>query len=236
MSNRATFALLAALSYLSVTAPATAQTVVGADSGIGKYNRLRSMSARPAVAVPASTPNLFGTAAIAAGVTFYDARFRRVSDKDRDHPLVREIASRLTGLGPDAQLAAAQAEVLRRVRWSHDLDNMRVADFWSNAGETLERGTGDSEDIAIVTMQVLKAAGWSPRDLYLSIGRSRKAGAHVVLVARSGDSFMLLDDKIGHPLPARSGQDFAPVLTVGYGKSWVHGRRIAGIGGRLGAR
>jgi predicted transglutaminase-like cysteine proteinase len=236
MSNRATFALLAAVGYLLFSAPATAQVLIGADSDNGKYNRLRTISARPAVAVPANAPNLFGTTAIAAGVTFYDARFRRVSDQDGDHPLVREIASRLAGLYRDAQLAAAQAEVLRRVRWSHDLDNMRVADFWSNAGETLERGTGDSEDIAIVTMQVLKAAGWSQRDLYLTIGRSRRAGAHVVLVARSGDGFTLLDDKIGQPLPARSGQDFTPVLTVGYGKSWVHGRRVAGVAGRLGAR
>lgn len=236
MPIRATFALVAALSILPISTPTAAQTLVGADSATAKYNRLRTTAARPAIAVPASAPNLFGTAAIAAGVTFYDARFRRVSDKDRDHPLVREIAAGLVGLDPQAQLAAAQAEVLRRVRWTHDLDNMRVADFWSNAGETLERGTGDSEDIAIATMQVLKAAGWAPRDLYLSIGRSRKAGAHVVLVARSGDGFLLLDDKVGHPLPARSGQDFAPVLTVGYGKSWVHGRRVAGFGGRLGAR
>jgi predicted transglutaminase-like cysteine proteinase len=236
MSIKTVFALLATFPIFLLDAPAQAQTVVGADSGFAKYNRLRTTAARPAVAVPASAPNLFGTTAIAAGVTFYDARFRRVSDKDRDHPLVREIATLLAGLSPEAQLAAAQSEVLKRVRWTHDLENMRVADFWSEAGETLERGTGDSEDIAIATMQVLKAAGWAPRDLYLSIGRSRKSGAHVVLVARSGDQFMLLDDKVGHPLRASAGQDFSPVLTVGWGKSWVHGRRIGGLGGRLGAR
>lgn len=236
MSTKATFALLAALPFLCLASPGPAQTLVGADSGNAKYNRLRTTAARSAIAIPASAPNLFGTAAVAAGVTFYDARFRRVSDKDRDHPLVREIAARLAGLDPQAQLAAAQAEVLKRVRWTHDLDNMRVADFWSEAGETLERGTGDSEDIAIVTMQVLKAAGWAPRDLYLSIGRSRKTGAHVVLIARNGDQFMLLDDKIGQPLRASAGHDFSPVLTVGYGKSWIHGRRVSGIGGRFGAR
>lgn len=235
MPTRPTLALLAAFSLIPLSS-ASAQLVVGADSQPGRYNRLQSIASRNAVAVPASAPSLFGTTAIAAGVTFYDARFRRVSERDRDHPLVREIAAPLAGLTPAAQLAAAQAEVLGRVRWSHDLENMRVADFWSEAGETLERGTGDSEDIAIATMQVLKAAGWAPRDLYLSIGRSRTAGAHVVLVAHSADGFWLIDDKIGRPVPARSGQDFSPVLTVGYGKSWVHGRRIAGIGGRAGAR
>jgi predicted transglutaminase-like cysteine proteinase len=42
---------------------------------------------------------------------------------------------------------------------------MGVADFWANAGETLRRGTGDAEDIAIAKMQVLKAAGFDPKDL-----------------------------------------------------------------------
>jgi hypothetical protein len=32
---------------------------------------------------------------------------------------------------------------------------MKVADLWANAGETLERGAGDSEDIAVVEMLVL---------------------------------------------------------------------------------
>lgn len=204
---------------------ATAQTVIGADSDLGRYNRLRQYGSRaPAVFAPAS-PDVLGTAAIAAGVTFYDARFRRVSNTDRDHPLVKALAAPLDGLSPEAQLFRAQAEVLAKVRWSHDLDNMRVADFWSNAGETLERGKGDSEDIAIVTMQVLKAAGFDERNLYISIGRDRKVGQHIVLLARTESGFMLLDDRIGHPVAARGGQNFTPIFTVGLGKSWIHGRR-----------
>lgn len=113
---------------------------------------------------------------------------------------------------------------------------MRVADFWSNAAETLERGTGDSEDIAIVQMQVLKAAGFDPRDLYISIGRHRRAGSHVVLLARTASGFIALDDKVGQPMPATSAAQFTPVMTIGYGKSWIHGRRIGGIASRAGAR
>ena len=46
-------------------------------------------------------------------------------------------------------------------------------------------GAGDSEDIAIVKMQALKLAGWNPRDLYISIGREKGVGAHIVLLART---------------------------------------------------
>ena len=57
----------------------------------------------------------------------------------------------------------SSSEVNQRVRWMHDLDNMGVGDFWANAGETLRRGTGDSEDIAIVKMQVLEGGRLQPK-------------------------------------------------------------------------
>ena len=98
---------------------------------------------------PAS-PDVFGTVALKAGVTFYDARFRRVAAADARDPLVERLAAGAANLDPMAKLRLIQAEVNRRVRWMPDLDNMGVADFWANAGETLKRGTGDSEDIAIV--------------------------------------------------------------------------------------
>lgn len=213
-----------------------AQTVVGPDSAPGRYNRLRDISVRPAVSIVPARPDVFGTAAVGAGVTFYDARFRRVSLADRDHPQILELAQTLRGLAPEQQLSAAQAAVLKRVRWTHDLENMRVADFWSNAAETLERGTGDSEDIAIVIMQVLKAAGFDPRDLYISIGRHRRAGTHVVLLARTPSGFMMVDDRVGQPVAATSEAMFTPVMTIGQGKSWIHGRRVAGMTARASAR
>jgi len=215
---------------------ASGQTVVGRDSVAGKYNRLRDISIRPATAIAPQRPDVFGTAAVGAGVTFYDARFRRVSQADRDDPAILAMAAKLAGMTPEQKLAAVQSMVLKQVRWSHDLENMRVADFWSNAAETLDRGTGDSEDIAIVEMQVLKAAGFDPRDLYISIGRHRRAGSHIVLLARTPSGFMALDDRVGRPMDASSVAQFTPVMTIGYGKSWIHGRRIAGIASRAGAR
>ena len=231
-SGRILIALIAG-SFASST---IAQTVVGPDSAPGRYNRLRDISVRPAASITPARPDVFGTTAIGAGVTFYDARFRRVSLADRDHPEILKLAGPLRGLPAEQQLAAAQAAVLKRVRWTHDLDNMRVADFWSNAAETLERGTGDSEDIAIVVMQVLKAAGFDPRDLYISIGRHRRAGTHAVLLARTPSGFMMIDDRVPQPVAAIGEATFTPVMTIGYGKSWIHGRRIAGMTARAGAR
>jgi predicted transglutaminase-like cysteine proteinase len=174
-----------------------------------------------------NSPDVFGTVAVNAGVTFYDARFRRVAATDSKDPLVLSLAAAASGLDTVGKLQMVQHEVNKRVRWMHDLDNMGVADFWANAGETLRRGTGDSEDIAIAKMQVLKAAGFSPKDLYLSIGRHNVRGAHVLLLARTTAGFFVLDDTLQDiSTPAQHGR-FTPIMTLGQGMSWIHGRRVA---------
>lgn len=228
--------VMLAITGAFIASSAVGQTVVGPDSTPSKFNRLRELSARPVTANAPVSPDVFGTAAIGAGVTFYDARFRRVALADRNDPAILAIADRLRGLSPVEQLETVQREVLSRVKWASDLDNMRVADFWSNAGETLVRGTGDSEDIAIVQMQALKAAGFNSRDLYISIGRQKPVGGHIVLLARTPDGFMVLDDRVGRPMLAQSNRQFTPVLTIGEGKSWIHGRRVGGMSKHASAR
>ena len=227
--------ICATLAIACLASAAPAQTVVGRESVAGKYNRLRDIGVRPQNALAPATPDVFGTAAVGAGVTFYDARFRRVANADKMHPMVLEIADSIRTMGPEQQLAAVHSAVKQRVRWAHDLDTMKVADLWANAGETLERGAGDSEDIAVVEMQVLKAAGWNQRDLYISIGREKGIGSHIVLLAKAPSGFYVLDDKADRPMATSQYGKFTPILTLGEGKSWVHGRRISG-GGRLSAR
>ena len=226
-----------AAACLAAAAPLMAESVtVGPDAQASRFNRLRDMSVRQQLAVPPASPDVFGTVAVGAGVTFYDARFRRVSMTDRTHPMVVALAQGLQGLTREQQLATVQSEVRARVRWASDLDTMKVADLWANAGETLERGAGDSEDIAVVEMQALKLAGWNPRDLYISIGREKSVGAHVVLLARAPSGFYVLDDRAPAPMRAQENGRFTPILTLGEGKSWVHGRRVSGVAGRLSAR
>jgi len=178
------------------------------------------------LARPAS-PDVFGTVAVNAGVTFYDARFRRVAATDARDPLVMRLAAGAANLDPIAKLRLVQQEISHSVRWAHDLDNMGVADFWANAGETLRRGTGDAEDIAIAKMQVLKAAGFDPKDLYISVGRHSSRGAHILLLARTASGFFALDDRDGI-IPAAQNSRFTPIMTIGQGMSWIHGRRVGG--------
>ncbi|MFL6722762.1 MAG: transglutaminase-like cysteine peptidase [Sphingomicrobium sp.] len=204
----------------SPSTPNTSRQVVIHTSGLP----LRK-SSRPLMLDQPASPDVFGTVALNAGVTFYDARFRRVASTDIKDPMVAQLAAAAAGLDPIAKLRLVQHEVNSRIRWQHDLDNMGVADFWANAGETLRRGTGDSEDIAIVKMQVLKAAGFSPKDLYISIGRHNVRGAHILLLARTTSGFYVLDDMNPELITPAQNNRFTPIMTLGQGMSWIHGRR-----------
>jgi predicted transglutaminase-like cysteine proteinase len=176
-----------------------------------------------------SSPNIFGTVALDAGVTPYGARWRRVSAADERDPRVRALGAMVVAAtnDPVARLALVQSEVSKRVRWSRDLDVYRVSDYWAHAGETLTRGAGDSEDIAVVKMQILKAAGFAPRDIYLSVGRDRQRGADSQLLVRVGSQFYALDDREPRPVLANSRQQFVPIFTLGKNSAWIHGSRVA---------
>ena len=202
------------------SSPATYQPLVVDRSRLPVRKAGRSL-----VLANPDSPNVFGTVALNAGVTLYDARFRRVASADARDPLIMRLAAGAANLDPVGKLRMIQEEVGRRVRWAHDLDNMGVSDFWANAGETLRRGTGDSEDIAIVKMQALKAAGFNPKDLYISIGRHSTRGAHIMLLAKTAGGFFMLDDQEGM-VPATNRGRFTPIMTVGQGMSWIHGRRV----------
>jgi predicted transglutaminase-like cysteine proteinase len=174
-------------------------------------------------------PDIYGTVALNAGVTAYGARWRRVSAADEFDPRIRALGAFVSSgsFDPMERLAVVQAEVAKRVRWSRDLDTYRIADYWAQAGETLTRGAGDSEDIAILKMQVLKAAGFPARDIYLSVGRDQVRGADTMLLVRVGSQFFALDDREPRPVLAHARRQFVPIITLGKNSAWLHGRRIA---------
>ncbi len=176
---------------------------------------------------PAS-PDVFGTVALDAGVTVYGARWRRVSAADLKDPRLADIAAAAAGHDPVAKLTLVQTAVRRRINWRRDLDSYRVSDYWAQAGETLNRGHGDGEDIAILKMQILKRAGFAARDLYLSVGRDSARGADTLLLVRVGDRFYALDDRSDRPLTETEYGQFVPVITLGKDSAWLHGTRYMG--------
>lgn len=172
-------------------------------------------------------PDVLGTATLNAGVTIYNARFRRVAADSLADPRVMAIAATLRGLPPEAMLAAAKRAVEARVGFTTDLDAMGVSDYWDEASDTLRRGKGDGEDIAIAEMQVLRAAGYDPDSLWISVGRHKIIGVHSVLFAKTPSGFVMLDATERAPLEVsgRGAGRFVPIFSIGTHGAMVHGVR-----------
>ncbi len=171
-------------------------------------------------------PDLFGTVALQVGHTPLDARWRAVEHASLTGAPAR-FAAALKGAGPSEQLRRVNRYVNSRVQYEDDQRRFGRADVWSSANETLRAGRGDCEDYAIAKLQILRAAGFNGRDLYLSIVRDlvRRAD-HAVVVARASGHMYVLDDGTSEVLDARVVSDYRPMLTFASYGEWTHGYRM----------
>jgi predicted transglutaminase-like cysteine proteinase len=174
-------------------------------------------------AVRDGSPNIFGTVALKVAHTRLDSSWRSVADS----PVTGAPAAYARSLRGLDRLEIAQrvnSYVNRRVRYTEDVVQYGVEDYWAPADQTLRRGRGDCEDYAIAKLQMLREAGFAPRDLYLVLVKDlvRRAD-HAILVARAGDRLLLLDDGTDRVLDTQSVSDYRPVLTFASYGTWTHG-------------
>lgn len=171
-------------------------------------------------------PDLFGTVALEVGHTPLDARWRAVEHASLAGAPAR-FAAALKKVAPAEQLRLVNRYVNDRVQYEDDQHRFGRADVWSSANDTLRSGRGDCEDYAIAKLQMLRAAGFNQRDLYLSIVHDlvRRAD-HAVVVARADGHMYVLDDGTSEVLDARVVTDYRPMLTFASYGEWTHGYRI----------
>ncbi len=86
--------------------------------------------------------------------------------------------------------------VNNRVRQLTDTQIFGAAEVWTRSG-TGAGSVGDCEDIAIEKRFALVAGGFAPERLSFAVVYSPAAGLHTVLVARTADGDMVLDNRNG---------------------------------------
>lgn len=155
--------------------------------------------------------------------THFDSDWNRV----RNSRLSPQMAARFSTGGFSGQ-AALLSSVNRwanaNIRYAEDRDLYGKADYWADASTTLQKGAGDCEDIAIVKMQLLAAAGVPRSSMYLTIARDLTRNAdHAVLIVKQGDRHWLLDNTTNEVLDAREGLDYRPIMSFSGGAKWLHG-------------
>ena len=171
-------------------------------------------------------PDVLGTATLPIRADRYAIEWARASQDATAVPALQQMIQPARGLDRVAQIAFVQAAVAQRIRWRSDATEWGRHDYWASARETLAHGAGDQEDRAVLKMQALRALGFSPRDLYLTIGKETIGGPPItVLLVRLNGRYFVLDDWSGPPLPAQRRKDFVPMLSFAQGGSWIHGKR-----------
>jgi len=176
--------------------------------------------------VSSGRPDIFGSVALRVSHTPLDARWHTVEHSPITGAPAR-FAATLQTLDTVEQLRLVNRYVNRDVRYADDERRFGRPDVWSTANDTLRSGRGDCEDYAIAKLQLLRAAGFNARDLYLVIVRDlvRRAD-HAVVVARADGRMYVLDDGTDQVLQSRDVSDYRPVLTFASYGEWTHGYRV----------
>jgi predicted transglutaminase-like cysteine proteinase len=203
--------------------PLLVRAALGAAGLAGCLAVLSGVARAADVPAVTSAPNLFGSITLPVKAVRYVDDWERARRDDSGDPRMRSLIAPALRLTPQQQILYVQGAVFRRIRWMSDATQWGQHDYWASAAETLEHGAGDMEDRAIVKMQALHALGFPTRDLYLTMGRDKVGGPITVLIVRLGGRYYVLDDDNGAPYTTDRRPEFKPLMTFGFGGSWVHG-------------
>jgi predicted transglutaminase-like cysteine proteinase len=184
-----------------------------------------SMPQRPIIVTGSGGPNMLGTATVPIRAARFNGSWANAVQDASRNPMLLQMVAPARAMAPIQQVAFVQSRVHNAIRWMSDATQWRQHDYWASANQTLHSGAGDMEDRAIVKMQALRALGFNPGDLWLTLARDLVGGPVTVLTVRVGGRYYIVDDTGGAPFLAdRRRKEFQPILSFGSTGSWVHTR------------
>jgi predicted transglutaminase-like cysteine proteinase len=137
------------------------------------------------------------------------------------------LARDTAALPPADRIAYANLAINRLVAFADDAE-FGATDVWLTPLETLARGRGDCEDIAIAKFFLLLAGGLAAGEVCLPYARRRAAvaagrsGAHVVALARRPFADpLVLDNLTPAALPVSCRDDLEPVFSFDRSDVWA---------------
>lgn len=191
---------------------------------------------RPIYVTGSSGPNMLGTATVSIRAARFSGSWANAVQDASHNPLLLQMVAPARGMSQMQQIAYVQSRVNNAIRWMSDATQWGQHDYWATANQTLQQGAGDMEDRAIVKMHALRALGFSPTDLWLTLARDAVGGPVTVLTVRAGGRYYILDDNGGPPFLADSRRnEFQPILSFGWTGAWVHTRSPTVIVARAGS-
>jgi predicted transglutaminase-like cysteine proteinase len=126
--------------------------------------------------------------------------------------LLAEAASAYEG---HERLARVNRVVNSAVRYTTDLAQYGVIDFWATPLDTLASGRGDCEDYAIAKYAILRESGVRPEDMRLVLVRDRmRREDHAILTVLDNGEWIALDNHLEIPVKADALAHYTPLYAV----------------------
>lgn len=166
-----------------------------------------------------------GTKAVPIRRTRYDARWNRVRRAPPAALMRTQLrSSGAAAAGNDGELfSRINSWVNREITYQNDDANYGQTDYWATAEQTLARGGGDCEDIAILKMHILRAAGIPADRIKLVLLRDLAGNAdHAFLLVKTGDGRVVLDSTTDRIYDGSASNYVQPVLSFSENRRWVH--------------
>ena len=176
-------------------------------------------------AITSGRPDVFGSVALAIDSTPLDPRWRAVADRPAEASAAG-WAARLRHLPEAERIELVNRFVNGRIAFVDDDRQFGRPDVWQSAADSLRRGRGDCEDYAIAKLQLLRAAGFDERSLYLVILKDLvRRSDHAVLAVESGGRLLVLDNGTDRVTDSADITDYRPIFSYAAGRRWTHGYR-----------
>jgi predicted transglutaminase-like cysteine proteinase len=166
---------------------------------------------------------VLGSRLVPIARTAFDAQWQRLS-ASRPDMTVALLRLGLTRGSPVELAAKVNRWVNREIAHAEDIELYGQRDYWADAATTLRLGRGDCEDFALLKMELLAAAGVAREDMILTLARDTiRRRDHAVLLVKTDQGVLLLDNVGATPLDATLDHGYRPVMSLGAGKRWIHG-------------
>ncbi len=172
---------------------------------------------------PADPDDFLASKRIHIGHTAFDRQWQRVRGESLSRGTYRRVLGAVPA-DPDSALSSVHRWVNRQVQYTEDRDLFGTADFWAGARKTLKLRKGDCEDIALLKMQMLAAAGVRSQDMFLTIANDLVRHAdHAVLIVRTPRGYRMLDNATDDVVDAAPQSDYRAILSFSGNDTWLHG-------------
>jgi len=141
----------------------------------------------------------------------------------RWNDLVRQVSA----LEGEERLQAVNEGINALLVYASDDEVYGVGDYWATLEESMSRGRGDCEDIAIAKMWLLKAAGVDLSSMRLVVLKDtlRNLDHAVLSVVENGHQYVLDNAawKVGRADWMRG---YRPIYALSSDQSWIYGMRV----------